>query len=64
MRIILDSWAERGERVIITVMPRMGYAAGAYDDGEEEEEGPAAPVVNPYANKNITESAKRSCQGD
>ena len=38
-------------------MPRMGYAAGIYDDGEEEEEeGPAAPVVNPYTNKN-TESA-------
>ena len=55
---------EGGEGSLSRVMPRMGYAAGAYDDGEEEEEGPAAPVVNPYANKNITESAKRSCQGD
>ena len=55
---------EGGEGSSSRVMPRIGYAAGAYDDGEEEEVGPTAPVVNPYANKNITESAKRSCQGD
>ena len=47
---------EGGEGSSSRVMPRMGYAAGAYDDGEEEEEeGPAVPVVNPYTNKN-TES--------